>query len=119
LVSGYYSIITTFYTDAGHTVVAGGEPVLHEAGEQLFVEVWLEREGQVVLSPTSCTVALRDKDEAIIASLASAAPQASNGVFNIEQAGVLLSDNRPYNALVIVTDAFGTVSSVHSVSTVA
>jgi hypothetical protein len=90
-----------------------------EAGEQLFVEVWLEREGQVVLSPTSCTVALRDKDEAIIASLASAAPQASNGVFNIEQAGVLLSDNRPYNALVIVTDAFGTVSSVHSVSTVA
>lgn len=138
LTEGYYSVVTTFYQDAGHTIVAGGEPVLletlrvvvppsvaqvnfafDEAGQQLFAEVWLERKGQVVLAPTSCAVTLRDKDEANIASLASATPQASNGVFNIEQAGVILADNRPYNALVSVTDALGTVVTVHSLSTVA
>lgn len=134
-----YQGILTFYDDAAHTTPTAGEErqtfgvrvvlpspsvaqvnfAYDEEGEQLFAEAWLERKGGVVLTPSSAVVALRDKDGAIIANLSSSSPDANNGVFNMEQAGVILADNRPYNALVTVSDAISSVQTVHSLSTVA
>lgn len=133
---GVYSVLFTFFTDAGHTTPAandrlqkdlrvsavGGVGQLNvsydESTQTLFMETWLERHGQVVTTPTSVTVVLRDKDGTIVATQSSSSPQAS-GVFSLSQTALVLMDNRPYNASVTITDALGTVVTLQSLSTVA
>lgn len=134
---GVYTVLFTFYADAGHTILALGQDQVQkdmrvsvvegeahlnvaydESSKTLFMEAWIERRGQVVTAPTSTTVVVRDKDGTIVATQSSSSPQV-NGVFSLSQSPLILFDNRPYNASVTVVDPLGTVVTLQSLSTVA
>lgn len=76
----------------------------------LFMEVWLDRNGQSVEASdlVSCSVVIYDSDGVELFTESSAVP-GTNGRFGLTHIGGEFSQDRPYNAIVSVTDAVGTV----------
>lgn len=85
----------------------------------LYMEVWLDRNGQSVVAAnlTSCEVKVYDDAGTLLFTETSAAPDA-NGRFSLQRSGVTLSSDKPYNATVTVVDSHGTVVTFQAFTTV-
>jgi hypothetical protein len=84
----------------------------------LYLEAWLERNGVSVPAGdlVSCQVDVYQQDGSLLVSSTSLAPRA-NGRFSLSEV-VLLTDDRPYNVSVSVTDTTGEVTTYHAFTTV-
>jgi hypothetical protein len=85
---------------------------------RLYMEVWLDRRGQTVVSTelVSCEVEAFDKDALSLFVETSSSPKVDDH-FSLQHDLGLTAD-RPYNLRVTVTDTQGTVVSFHGISTV-
>lgn len=85
-------------------------------GSTAYIEAWMERDGAPVKTPVSATVYVRDRDGVLIATAASASPDA-RGHFTMSASATFLA-NRPYNVIVLVADASGVAESYQAFGTV-
>lgn len=85
----------------------------------LYMEVWLDRNGQSVSfgDLVSCSVSVYDDAGTLLFTESSATPDA-NGRFSLSRSGVTLNPDRPYNATVTVVDTHGTVTTFQAFTTV-
>jgi hypothetical protein len=87
-----------------------------ESGTTVYVEAWLERDGQGIVNPTSASVDVRDRDGVLVSSMSSLSADA-RGHFTMS-AAIVMTANRPYNVIVTINDARGAVKSYHGFATV-
>ncbi|MHA2429049.1 MAG: hypothetical protein ACXADB_13600 [Candidatus Hermodarchaeia archaeon] len=85
----------------------------------IYMEVWLDRNGQSIPATdlVSCEVKVYDDAGTELFTETSSSPD-SNGRFSLSRSGVVLSSNRPYNATVTVVDVTGTVATFQAFTTV-
>lgn len=106
---------------AGSVNVGGlGEAMLNAALDDvaavLHMDVWLERDGSLVLAPASCSIEVFDDTGTSLFTEVSAAPQA-DGRFALTNT-ITLAGDRTYSAVVKVTDSRGEVVTGQAFSTV-
>jgi len=98
----------------------GGDAIAHSMavieGSTVYIESWLQRDGEGVIATTSCTVVIYDRDGAVVASTSSMSPDA-RGHFTMSSA-IALTANRPYNVITTIADARGSVRSYEGLATV-
>lgn len=84
----------------------------------IFIEVWLDRKGQTILQGdlVSCSVTVYDEVGVLQFTEMSNSPKI-DGHFGMSRS-VALDENRPYSALVTVTDSKGSVTTSQAFSTV-
>lgn len=85
----------------------------------MTIAAWLDRSGQIVTSPTSATITLRDQTNAIVAGPTVSAAPFATGIFIFIESPVFLNDDQVYNLEVSVTDTIGTVVSNQSINAAA
>ena len=85
----------------------------------LYLEVWLDRNGQSVSAGDliSCSVEVYDDGGNLLFTESSLSPDL-NGRFSLQRTGVTLNPDRPYNANVTVTDTEGSVTTFQAFTTV-
>jgi len=90
-----------------------------ESATTLFMEAWLDRNGQSVAAAdlVSCEIKVYDDAGTLLFTETSSSPDA-NGRFSLSRSGVTLTANRPYNATVTVVDSRGTVVTFQAFTTV-
>lgn len=84
----------------------------------LFLEVWLDRDGRSIAQAqlVSCSVSIYDVSGTFLFTETSNTPKV-DGRFSLSRIASLTAD-RPYNAVVAVTDDKGTVTTYQAFSTV-
>jgi len=103
-------------------VPVSGEALLNVAYDDgtltMYLQVWLDRYGRSITQANlvSCEVLLHDQAGTLLYTLTSSSPGA-NGRFSLTQV-MSLTDDRPYDATVTVTDDQGAVTTYHAFTTV-
>ena len=84
----------------------------------LYMELWLDRGGESVVAAdlVSCQADVYNQDGTLLVSSSSSSPR-TNGRFSLSEV-VSLTDARPYNVSVSVTDNQGSVTTYHAFTTV-
>ncbi len=85
----------------------------------LYMEVWLDRNGESVGASdlVSCSVSVYDDAGTLLFTESETVPD-PNGRYSIQRSGVTLSPDKPYNATVTVTDSRGSVITFQAFTTV-
>jgi hypothetical protein len=104
----------------GYVVNEAQMNVAHdESITTMYMEVWLDRNGQSIGASDliSCSVSVFDDAGTLLFTEASATPE-TNGRFSLQRSGVVLNPDRAYNANVTVTDSHGSVVTFQAFTTI-
>ncbi len=109
--------VTSFVEDFNGVSEAQMNAAYDEDTSILFLEMWLDRNGETVFTGlVSASVEVYDDLENLLFSGSSSSPKV-DGRFSVSSV-VSLVENRPHNAVVSITDSLGTVVTGQAFTTV-
>lgn len=101
-----YSIL--YDTEQDNVVCRYGAAFTSSAGTTVKISAWLERNGQVVLVPTSCTVVYRENASGSDLFTATDASPSAQGVFEMSQSTPGFTSDRLYVASITIVEGNNT-----------